>query len=603
MGSNSVLAKMAVIIDAQTAQFNKSLDHSSKQFQKFSTNVASIGRSLVAGFGLIEIGRGVIDVTAEFEKFEAILTNTLGDSSKAQKALKDIREFAIATPFEVSEITAAYVRWANMGLTPTIDRMKKLGDVASSLGAGFEQTAEAFKDLAVGQTKRIEEIGISAQQANGKIQLSFKGVNLEIEKNAEGVQKALEVYSQLNGVLGTSDAVSKTLGGRISNLKDAWDNLLLTIGAGNGILGQAVESLTKIVTALANFGKEAALIGQAISPFHDLRNVSKETLDYLIKTGRTDLGNSLSKILEPFAKQDNITFLKNLDQNRQDFIYTLDKEGESIEDITVLWDHYVQKRLESAQAQREEEKAARLSEVLKLKELAIEQAKTKELQKQQSIKQNKSDGGFASRQVNLGEQAFAGIGNIDTSPLTKLAVDVTEIVQPINNALNSIPQTVIDMGPVLSAALADVATTLGEGIGNIIASGGSIRDLGPVLLGALGGVMIQLGQMAIQTGIAIGAIKKALMSLNPYVAIAAGIALVALGTAVKGRANSIGKSMGGGGGSSGGVTRSANENASRNRVDTSREMRVDFDAVFTFQQGALSAAVKSENTRNSRLNG
>ena len=52
----------------------------------------------------------------------------------------------------------------------------------ASLGAGFEQTAEAFKDLAVGQTKRIEEIGISAQQANGKIQLSFKGVNIEVEK-------------------------------------------------------------------------------------------------------------------------------------------------------------------------------------------------------------------------------------------------------------------------------------------------------------------------------------------------------------------------------------------------------------------------------------
>jgi hypothetical protein len=553
-----------VIIDAQTAQFNKSLDHSSKQFQKFSSNVATIGRSLVAGFGLIEIGRGVIDVTAEFEKFEAILTNTLGDSSKAQKALKDIREFAIATPFEVSEITAAYVRWANMGLTPTIARMQKLGDVASSLGAGFEQTAEAFKDLAVGQTKRIEEIGISAQQANGKIQLSFKGVNLEIEKNAEGVQKALDVYSQLNGVLGTSDAISKTLGGRISNLKDAWDNLLLTIGNGNGILGQAVESLTKIVTALANFGSEAALIGQALSPFHDLRDVSKETLDYLIKTGRTDLGNSLKDILEPFAKQDNVTFLKNLDKNRQDFIYTLDKEGESIEDITVLWDFYVQKRLESAQAQREEEKATRASEIAKLRELAIEKAKTKELQKQQAIKQPKSDGGFAARQSNLGPDTFTGIDKIDTSPLTKLSINVQKAVQPINDSLNSIPETAIDLAPVLSMALADLATTLGEGIGNVIAQGGSIKDLGPIMLGALGGVMVQLGQMAIQTGVAIAGIKKALQSLNPYVAIAAGVALVALGTAVRARANHIGKSIGGGGGggSAGSFARSSSSGAS-----------------------------------------
>jgi hypothetical protein len=98
--------------------------------------------------------------------------------------------------------------------------------------------------------------------------------------------------------------------------------------------------------------------------------------------------------------------------------------------------------------------------------------------------------------------------------------------------------------------LADVAVTLAEGIGNIIASGGSLKDLGPVLLGALGGVMIQLGTLAIQTGIGVEAIKKALQSLNGFVAIAAGVALVALGTAVRGKASSIGKSMGSGGGGS-----------------------------------------------------
>jgi hypothetical protein len=597
MASNSVLAKMAVIIDAQTAQFNKAMDQSSSRLNKFGSNVATVGKSLIAGFGLIEITRGVIDVTAEFEKFEAILTNTLGDSSKAQKALKDIREFAQETPFEVSEITAAYVRWANQGLNPTIDRMKKLGDVASSLGAGFEQTAEAFKDLAVGQTKRLEEIGISATQANGRIQLSFKGVNLEIEKNAEGVQKALDVYSQLNGVLGTSDAISQTLGGRISNLKDAWANLLLTIGNGNGILGEAVISLTNIVNALADFKSFSALVGQAISPFHDLRDVSEETLNFLLKTGRTDLGHSLKDILEPFAKQDNITFLKNLDKNRADFIYTLDKEGESIEDITVLWDFYVKKRLEAAQAQRAEEKAARLSEVLKSKELAIEQAKTKELEKQQNIKkQPQSDGGFANRQQNLS----VGIPNIsiDTTALTKLSVDVKELVKPINDSLNSIPQTAIELGPVLSQALADVAITMGEGIGNIIAQGGSLKDLGPILLGALGGVMVQLGQMAIQTGIAIGAIKKALMSLNPYVAIAAGIALVALGTAVRARAKGIGKGMGGGGGGGGGnLARSASASTLSGSPDGNR---VEFGEI-KWNGRELVLALENANNRSSRL--
>lgn len=269
---------MQVLISAQTKGLNTALSQSTSALKTFEGAISKTNTLLTSfGIGLgaatvAKIAGDIINVTAQFEKFSAVLANTLGSDSAAQAALDEIRVFAQETPFEVSEITAAYVRWANQGLNPTIDKMTKLGDVASSLGAGFEQTAEAFKDLLVGQTKRIEEIGISAQQSNGKIQLSFKGVNLEIEKSVEGVTKALETYSQLNGVLGTSDQVSETLGGRISNLKDAYSNLLLTIGTGNGgalkdtvnILIQITNAATKVVGAFTNtdtaFGKFIASV-------------------------------------------------------------------------------------------------------------------------------------------------------------------------------------------------------------------------------------------------------------------------------------------------------------------------------------------------------
>jgi hypothetical protein len=44
---------------------------------------------------------------------------------------------------------------------------------------------------------------------------------------------------------------------------------------------------------------------------------------------------------------------------------------------------------------------------------------------------------------------------------------------------------------------------------------------------------INVGKTAIATGVAVEGIKRALQSLNPVAAIAAGVALVALGTAVK----------------------------------------------------------------------
>ena len=356
--ANSILAKMAVEISANTAQFNKSIAETNRKLDSFSKGVTGIGKTLIAGFGLYEIGRGIIDVTSQFQKFEAILTNTLGDSSAAQKALRDIEAFAQNTPFQVDEVTAAYVRWANQGLDPTIDRMGKLGDIASSLGAGFEQTAEAFKDLMVGQTKRIEEIGISATQANGKIQLSFKDVNIEVEKNKEGVQKALEVYSQLNGVLGTSDAVSKTLGGRISNLKDSWDQLLKTLGEGNsGVLFTTVTLMTRLIQGLNYAGVQARIFTQGVKGLSDL------DFEKLMNFGETESLKSIATVLKDITSQSNADFFKNISGNMKEFVSLLVKEGETQENALDTWSRYVDVRIKSTQLDRDNSKKEAIKDI------------------------------------------------------------------------------------------------------------------------------------------------------------------------------------------------------------------------------------------------
>ena len=70
------------------------------------------------------------------------------------------------------------------------------------------------------------------------------------------------------------------------------------------------------------------------------------------------------------------------------------------------------------------------------------------------------------------------------------------------------------------------------------------------MLGTLGGIMVQLGQMVIATGSAIEAVKVALSSLGGIGAIAAGVALIAIGSLFKAGASKLSRSMtsGGGGG-------------------------------------------------------
>lgn len=99
----------------------------------------------------------------------------------------------------------------------------------------------------------------------------------------------------------------------------------------------------------------------------------------------------------------------------------------------------------------------------------------------------------------------------------------------------------------LQQSFANVFTSVGEGIGQVFSGVSNGFSAAQMVLSGLADILINVGKLAISTGVAILGIKKALQTLNPVVAIAGGVALVALGTAVKGKlSNSVPKFAEGG---------------------------------------------------------
>ena len=153
------------------------------------------------------------------------------------------------------------------------------------------------------------------------------------------------------------------------------------------------------------------------------------------------------------------------------------------------------------------------------------------------------------------------IQNLYSEPIyiDPLEIDLEELEENFDVAIGKITQKQQEMiglaqqfseqlAPIFEAGLEQVATGIGEVLGEAMASGGNVvQGLAQVLLGGIGNMATQLGKLAIGTGIAIEGIKEALKSLNPVVAVAAGIALVALGSFVKAKAASIGRGGKGGG--------------------------------------------------------
>lgn len=257
--AETILAKLAVEVTAKATQFGKVLGEQEKSLKNFQGTVSGVSNFLkgaLATIGAAALGREIIDVTAEFQKFSAVLTNTLGSRSAAQIALRDIEEFAKRTPFAVEELTSSYVKLANQGFKPTTDELRKLGDLASSTGKGFDQLTEAIIDAQTGEFERLKEFGIRASKQGDQVKFTFKGVETQTKFTSQAIRDYILSLGDAEGVSGAMAAISETLGGQISNLGDSWTQLLKTIGDGNkGPLSAAIKGLTALVEKARDFVK------------------------------------------------------------------------------------------------------------------------------------------------------------------------------------------------------------------------------------------------------------------------------------------------------------------------------------------------------------
>lgn len=124
-------------------------------------------------------------------------------------------------------------------------------------------------------------------------------------------------------------------------------------------------------------------------------------------------------------------------------------------------------------------------------------------------------------------EAMKRVVNIDPSnaPISRIE-EIKAIFKQMNIELNSI----VNSGAV--SLFSGFSQALGEAAVSGQSFGKSMAKIGASVLSSLAGVLKHVGEMAIKTGVAIQAIKLSLKTLNPFVAIAAGTALVALSSAL-----------------------------------------------------------------------
>lgn len=196
----------------------------------------AIGLGAGAAGGLAFLVRGVVETGMKFEQFQAQLEGTEGSAAGAKRALDWVSKFAATTPYELDQVTEAFVRARNLGIDPYNGALMSLGDAASGTNKTLMEAVEALADAQTFQYERLREFGITSSSKGNQVTFSFidkggKSAMKTVKKDAKEIEKALLAIWD-GKYAGGMIRQSRTLAGLWSNIKDAGTQFLYKIAQG-----------------------------------------------------------------------------------------------------------------------------------------------------------------------------------------------------------------------------------------------------------------------------------------------------------------------------------------------------------------------------------
>ncbi len=204
------------------------------------------------------LARAVFTTSIEFQRLNASLLTVTGSQQAANQEFNRLTAFAAETPYQLQEVVAAYIKLKALGLDPSTEALRSYGNTASAMGKSLNQVIEAVADAATGEFERLKEFGIKAKSQGDQVTFTFRGVSTTVRKEAGAIEDYLRRIGDVEFASGMENQM-KTLGGAVSNLGDAWDQFLVSLGD-TGPVSLATEAITGLAGSLTNFSNSLKLL-------------------------------------------------------------------------------------------------------------------------------------------------------------------------------------------------------------------------------------------------------------------------------------------------------------------------------------------------------
>lgn len=547
---------------------------------------ADVAGSTVRGFALnAKETQRVVDVMASsFNKTALGLENFT-------ESMKYVAPVANAAGATVEETTALLGVLADSGIRGSMagTSLRKIFTDMTKDGRPLKERLAELGERGITLADSFDEVGRTAQTSL-----------LILSKNTEKTDALTKSFQNVTGEAAKMARIMQdNLTGDVTKLSSAWEGLILSLSNSEPLrrVTQHITGLLNSLSGTADLSFELDNLAKAINEgFGDIDNgldpFIKRLADVRREIGKPIDINQVQELGEKYKLTDdqvNKLYSSVLEANKalsfqekamQQFNEFVERNG--YEDLSKAVDDYksrlyqliLQEQIHREQLIKtgQQSKAFKNTEQIqsaneqiaayrRVINILAEYQKNLTTTTETAITQGEKFVQSAFFTLSLDDPFFAKGQKSGTNFMKDLGMDAkyfnNELEKAGENVKNIAPpanvkEQWVDFTGVVTSGLSGIGYALGSAIS------GS-QNLGDALLGVLGGVLVQLGEMLIAAGIGVEAFKESLKSLNGYVAIAAGVALVALGAAISGSIKNLGSKAGGGGSSrSGGFSDSAN---------------------------------------------
>ena len=250
----SIVNSILNLVDLNTTKYTKKLKQmrtDTKQAAKgIGQSFASLGSAWKAAIAGIAAGALTGAITKELqatEKSVAAFITATGSLAEARAQFEMLQQAARDTiqPFDALQAVALDLR--KNGIQATAEQLKTFSQIAYGTGQSLETVGKAFTATMQGRYKALQQLGIQAKDNGATLQLTYKGITTEIEKNSAALSEYFAKIGKENeGVL---DYLQGGVTGAINHLENAWGDFVRAI-AESGLGDAIAHTIRAMSTAL-----------------------------------------------------------------------------------------------------------------------------------------------------------------------------------------------------------------------------------------------------------------------------------------------------------------------------------------------------------------